>query len=274
MAWHVDAELLQAYEDGSLTPSRVMAVDAHVQACAACRASVPAEAAWLDRTWLAVADTLVADRPSPVEWLLRRSGLPEHRARLIAATPALRWSYFAATAAVLAFAVAAAHTGQTGARVTLLLFLVVAPVLPVLAVATAFGPPGDSMHEVTSATPMAGPALVLWRATAVVGASMAMGVVAAAASPGPGWWAAAWLLPAFLLCAGTLALATVLPLPTAAALLGGVWVLVALAVSTSAPLVQGALFGPAAQFGYLLAAAVAVVVLTLRRRHLDPGESR
>jgi hypothetical protein len=274
MTWHVDAELLRAYERGSLTPSRVMAVDAHVQACAACRAAVPADAAWLDRTWLAVAGTVAAEHPAGAERLLRRVGLPEHRARLLAATPALRWSYLAATAAVLAFAVAAAHTGQTGARTTLLLFLVFAPVLPVLAVATAYGPPADSMHEITSATPAGGPSLVLWRATAVVGPSLGMEVIAAVASPGTGWWAAAWLLPAFLLCTGTLALATVLPLPTAAGLLGGIWLLVALAAGSSEPLVQAVLFGPAAQFGYLAAVAVAVAVLALRRRHLDPGESR
>jgi hypothetical protein len=274
MTWHVDAELLQAYERGRLTPSRVMAVDAHVQACASCRAAVPADTAWLGRTWLAVADTLLAGRPTGAERLLRRVGLPEYRARLLAATPTLRWSYFTATTAVLAFAVAAAYTGQTGAGTTLLLFLVFAPVLPVLAVATAYGPPADSMHEITSATPMAGPSLVLWRATAVVGPSMGMEVVAAAVSPGPGWWAAAWLLPAFLLCVGTLALATMLPLPTAAGLLGGIWLLVALAVGSSGSLVQVVLFGPAAQFGYLVAVVVAVAVLALRRRHLDPGEGR
>ncbi|GAA2576798.1 hypothetical protein GCM10010435_61180 [Winogradskya consettensis] len=274
MTWHVDAELLQAYERGSLTPSRVMAVDAHVQACAACRAAVPADTAWLDRTWLAVADTVVTGRPGRAEWLLRRVGLPEHRVRLLAATPALRWSYLAATAAVLALAVATAYTGQSAARTTLVLFLVFAPVLPVLAVATAYGPPADSMHEITSATPMAGPSLVLWRATAVVGPAMGMEMIAAVASPGPGWWAVAWLLPAFLLCVGTLALATVLPLARAAGLLGGTWLLVALAAGSSAPLVQGVLFGPAAQVGYLVAVIAAIAVLTLRRRHLNPGESR
>jgi len=84
------------------------------------------------------------------------------------------------------------------------------------------------------------------------------------ALPGPGWWAATWLLPAFLLCVGTLALATVLPLATAAGLLGGLWLLAALAVGAVAPLVHVALFGPAAQFGYLAAAVVAIAFLALR----------
>jgi len=274
MTWHVDAELLGAYESGRLNPSRAMAVDAHLQACAQCRAAVPADPAWLGRTWLAVSDTIVAGRPSSVQRLLHRVGLPEHRARLLAATPALRWSYLTATTAVLAFAVAAAHIGQTGARTVQLLFLIFAPVLPVLAVATAYGPPADSMHEITSTSPSAGPSLVLWRASAVVGLSLAMGMVAAVTAPGPGWWTAAWLLPAFLLCAGTLAVATVLPLTTAAGLLGGLWLLVALVAGTSGPPIDVGLLGPAAQLGYLAAAVLAITVLTLRRRHLDPGESR
>ena len=273
-SWHVDAELFAAYATGRLTPSRVMAVDAHLQACGHCRAAVPTDSAWLDRSWGLVADALQAPRPSPAERVLRTVGMPEHRVRLLAATPALRWSWLLATAAVLTFGVVAASTGQAGARMTLLLFLVFAPVLPVLAVATAYGPPADPMHEITSATPMAGPSLLLWRATAVVGVSMAMGAVAAVLLPGPGWLAAAWLLPAFLLCVSTLALATAVSLPVAAAAFGGLWLLVVGGVAMSGAPVQPMFFGPSAQAGYLMAAAVAVAVLTVRRRRLDPGETR
>lgn len=273
-AWHVDAELFDAYAKGRLTPSRVMAVDAHLQACVQCRAAVPTDSAWLDHSWSRVTEALQTPRLSPGERLLTAVGMPEHRVRLLAATPALRWSWFLATAAVLSFGVAAASTGQAGARMTLLLFLVFAPVLPVLAVATAYGPPADPMHEITAATPMAGPSLVLWRATSVVGISMAMGAVAAVLLPGPGWLAAAWLLPAFLLCVSTLALATILSLPTAAAVFGGLWLLVVGGVAMSGAPVQPMFFGPSAQAGYLVAAAAAVAVLTARRRRLDPGETR
>ena len=51
--------------------------------------------------------------------------------------------------------------------------------------------------------------------------AMAMAAVAAVLLPGPGWCAAAWLLPALLLCTGTLALATVLPLRQRGRSLGG-----------------------------------------------------
>lgn len=262
MAWHVDELLLAEYQGGRLDPSRVMAVDAHLQACADCRGAVPVDAEWLDRSWEAVLDRL---QPPTARGLL--SG---HRVRLLAATPALRWSWLAATVAVLAFGVVAAHAGDF--RSSMSLFLIFAPILPVLAVATAYGPPFDPMHEITSMTPAAGPALVLWRAAAVVAASMAMGMVAAALLPGPGWYAVAWLLPSFLLCVSSLALATVMPLPLAAGVLAAIWATTVGAIASSGTALP--MFGPAAQFGYLLAAAVAAGVLTTRRRRLDPGASR
>jgi hypothetical protein len=274
MTWHVDTELFEAYEQGRLDPSRVMAVDAHLQVCPLCRGAVPIDMVWLDQSWELVLEAIHTPAPTPVRRTAERLGLPEHRFRLLAATPALRWSWLAATAAVLTFGVAAAYTGDAGARATLLLFLVFAPILPVLAVATAYGPPVDPMHEITSTTPSAGPSLVLWRATAVVGVSMAMGVVASALLPGPGWYAVAWLLPAFLLCVSSLALATVMALPLAAAVLGGAWLTVIGVVAGTGGGVRPTAFGPAAQTGYLLAAAVAAAVLTVRRRRLDPGETR
>ncbi|MFI1996626.1 zf-HC2 domain-containing protein [Actinoplanes sp. NPDC020271] len=272
MSWHVDEGLLDAYQQGRLDPSRVMAVDAHLQACPSCRIAVPVDAAWLDRSWTAVLDRIQSPAPGPVERIAERAGLPGHRLRLLAATPALRWSWLAATVAVLTFGVVAAYAGN--ARTALTWFLIVAPVLPVLAVATAYGPPFDPMHEIAAVTPAAGPALVLWRATAVVGVSMALGTVAAVLLPGPGWYAVAWLLPAFLLSISALALATVMPLPLAAGLLAATWVLATGGLSVSGGALPPPVFGPGAQSGYLLAAAGAAAVLTRRRRRLDPGESR
>lgn len=272
MAWHVDAELLEAYDSGGLDPSRVMAVDAHLQACARCRGVVPLDMVWLDRSWTVIYESIHTPQPSRIERTAERLGLPGHRLRLLTATPALRWSWLVATAAVLAFAVIAAYADEGGT--TQLLFLTFAPILPVLAVATAYGPPVDPMHEVTATTPAAGPTLVLWRATAVVGVSMAMGVVAALLLPGPGWLAAAWLLPAFLLCVSSLALATVLALPFAAGVLGVIWLTAIGAVAGTGGAVQSAVFGPVTQTGYLLAATAAVAVLIRRRRRLDPGETR
>lgn len=273
--WHIDAGLFADYDRGALDPSRVMAVDAHLLTCATCRGRVEVDTVWLTGNWAAVFDAVHAPRQHPLRRLLGRLGLPEHRIQLLAATPALRWSWLSATAAVLALAVGAAYLGQTGSRVGDILFLVFAPILPVLAVATAYGPPADPMHEITDTTPAAGPPLVLWRATAVVAVAMAMGMAAAVLLPGPGWYAVAWLLPALLLSIGSLALSTIVSLSTAACLLGGAWLFV---VGTAATVHRESslpvIFGGTAQLGYLLAAAVAVAVLTVRRSRLDPGETR
>ena len=273
--WHIDGELFEAYDGGRLDPGRVMAVDAHLQACVSCRGRVEVDSAWLTGNWDAVWDAIHEPRPSAVQRLLGWTGLPDHRVRLLAATPALRASWLAATAAVLAFAVAAAGAGQVGARVTTALFLVFAPILPVFAVGTAYGPLTDPMHEITSSSPAAGPSLILWRATAVVAVAMVMGVPAAVLLPGPGWLAVAWLMPALLLCAGSLALATVVALPVAAGTLGGIWLLGAgLAASVRNGSVLQLAFGGAAQVGYLLAAVLAAAVVTARRGRFDAGEAR
>src|SRR5205823_1674795 len=119
---------LDDYLRGRLDPARVLSVEAHVARCARCRSAVPADETWLDRGWTEILDTVDRPRLSLVERLLRLLGVPEHRARLLAATPSLRRSWLLALAAVLAFAVLASQVG--GGHV--LGFLVVAPALPVL----------------------------------------------------------------------------------------------------------------------------------------------
>ncbi|WP_433792831.1 zf-HC2 domain-containing protein [Actinoplanes sp. CA-252034] len=273
--WHLDTSLLEQYESGALQPSRIMAVEAHLLACAGCRALIPPDEAWLADSWSAVYDDLHVPRVGPVQRLLARAGLPEHRFRLLTATPALRWSWLLATAAVLMLAVAAAWFSDDGTLLIGQAFLLAAPILPVVAVSGAYGPPADPMHEITGTTPSAGPALVLWRAVSVIGIAVLTATVAAVLLPGPGWYAAAWLLPALLLCTGTLALATVVSLPVAATVLGGLWLTGVLAtVGATSERGVASMFGPTAQLAYLLSAALAAAVLILRRRRFDLGESR
>ncbi|MEV4278707.1 zf-HC2 domain-containing protein [Actinoplanes xinjiangensis] len=271
--WHLDPGLLEQYETGVLGPSRVMAVEAHLLACAGCRALIPADDAWLADSWSAVYDDIHAPRVGPVQRLLTRAGLPEHRFRLLTATPTLRWSWVLATAAVLMLAVAAARVGADSSVPIGQAFLVLAPILPVIAVSGAYGPPADPMHEITGTTPAAGPALVLWRAVSVIAVAVLMATVAAVLLPDPGWYAAAWLLPALLLCTGTLALATVLSLPVAAGTLGGLWITGVLAAASDERAVAS-MFGPTAQLAYLVSAVLAAAVLILRRRRFDLGENR
>lgn len=272
MTWHVHPQTLADYHRGALDTVRVLAVDTHLVRCPACRAAMPVDESWLTTSWEGVLDVVDAPRVGLLARVLARVGLPEHRVRLLAATPGLRRSWLAATAGVLTFAVASAQLIGDTPNGLLLVFLALAPVLPVLAVATAYGGAVDPMHEVTTTTPTAGPGLTLWRSSIVLAVSMGMAVLASLLLPGVGWYAVAWLLPAFLLSVGSLALSTSMSMQWAAGLLTGSWLFAVVAMALTE---QGwRLYSPDAQVGYLVAALTALIVLVVRRRRLDPGEPR
>src|SRR5438093_4209165 len=109
----------------------------------------------------------------PVEAVLVRVGVPDHVARLLAATPSLRISWFGATAVALGFSILAAY-----GRKDPLMFLVVAPLLPLGGVAAAFGPGMDPTYEVGLACPVRTSRLLLIRATAVLAATLVLSGIA------------------------------------------------------------------------------------------------
>lgn len=273
MGWHIPVELIHRYQRGGLSAADAMAVEAHLATCASCRAGVPAEDGWVEQSWAGVLEVVGRPRRHVIEIVLHRLGMPEHRARLLAATPALRWSWLLSTAAVLAFAVGTAYAVNPSDISVLAVFLAVAPIVPLAAVAVAFGAYVDPLHEITATTPMAGPGLLLWRASTVLVISLGMVGVAAVCLPAGGALAAAWLLPALALCLGSLALGTAVPVRVAAGVLGGGW-LAAVVAAADSLVGQQRVFGPAAQLTYLTAALVAALVLTVRLRHLKPGEPR
>src|SRR6266516_7519916 len=141
-------------------------------------------------------------RPRGVEGVLVRLRVPDHMARLLAATPSLRWSWFSAAAIAAGFAAWAAHAGPRG----LLVFLAVAPLLPVGGVAAAFGPWSDPAHDLAQASPTASFSLVMIRSTAVLAATVGIGGIVATFLPGTDWIAVAWVLPSFALTIASLAL--------------------------------------------------------------------
>jgi hypothetical protein len=187
MSWHADADVLEDYGRGELPLADAASVEAHLLGCARCReALVPrVDAGRLAAAWAAIDTALDAPRLGPVERLLRRIGVSEHMARLLAATPSLRTSWILAVVLALAFAVAAAH-GGTGER-AVLLFLVVAPLLPLAGVAAAFAPGVDPAAEVALAAPMRTFRLLLVRAAAVLVTTLVLTALAALTLPGPRW---------------------------------------------------------------------------------------
>ncbi|MEV0595933.1 zf-HC2 domain-containing protein [Nonomuraea cavernae] len=248
MSWHIPDDLRGRYLAGTLETAAALSVDAHLASCARCRAAVPYEQDWLEGSWARLETALIRPRPSPAARLLRYAGLPDHVARLVSATPTMSRAWVVAVVAALAFAVLAARQEAD----LLPAFLTLAPVLPLTGIALGYGPHVDPAHELTAATPLAGPRLLLTRAVAVLAVATALAAIASPLLPAPPGLSAAWLLPALAAASGCLALSTRLPVPIAALAVGGLW----LAIVGAGRLTGGwlAAFGPVAQIGYGAAA--------------------
>jgi hypothetical protein len=266
VSWHADQELLDRYAGGGLDEVEGWSVEAHLMACPSCRGrlagSVDRER--LEGVWVQVVDTLDRPASTPIERVLRRLGVVDPTARLLAATPSLTLSWLLAVAVTLAFAVLAAR----GAREGLLLFLVVAPLVPVVGVAGAYGPWADPAYEIGLAAPMSSVRLLLLRVAAVLVASMVLAGVAALGLPQLGWMAVAWLLPALGLTLASLGLATVLPQLVASGLVAAAWLAVVMQLEASAP---GGLvaFRAPGQWAFVVVIAVASLLLRWRREAFE-----
>jgi hypothetical protein len=276
--WHADQTLLDGYAGGSLDDARALSLEAHVLACGACREALSSRAdrASLDRMWAEVTDVLDAPATGPIERVLRRIGVPDHAARLLAATPSLRLSWLVGQAVALGQAVVIARlaSGEPREQTAMLLFLMLAALLPVLGVAVAYGPGVDPTYEIGVASPMRGFRLLLIRATAVLAVSVAIGALAALAMPGRGWEAFAWLLPSFGLTLATLALSTAARRPlTAAVVVTAGWLVVAVGLQWGSG-DRFAAFRVGAQLGSLVLIAVSGWALAHRRRTFEEGAFR
>lgn len=204
--WHVEQEVFVRFvsDPRSIDAVTASSVETHLTACAQCRATTATigEPAAVDASWHAIADVIDQPQRSIVERILAVV-LPDSSARVVAATPALRAATLAAMVAVAVAASTAARSVATAEP-----FLAVAPLLPLGAVALAFGPAPDPAGEVALATPRHGAALVLMRALVVVGAAIVVLLGASLFGPGPSLASAAWLLPAMAVAACAMAMAT------------------------------------------------------------------
>jgi hypothetical protein len=270
MTWHIESELLAHYARGEIDQARAFSIEAHLPSCSACRERVASlvDGARVARLWDGIEERLDAPRRGPVETGLVRLGVPEHLARLLGATPALRLSWLVACAGALAFAVWAATRGEVG----VLVFLALAPLLPLAGVAAAYGPEVDPTYEIGLASPMRSFRLLLIRAVAVLASTTAMAGVAALALPGLEWTAAAWLLPSLALTLGSLALATRMAPLAACGSLATTWMLVVILSwrGGDEPLAAFQLPG---QVASALVTAFAAAVLVHRRDSFERGDA-
>ena len=265
--WHADGDLLAAYVAGRTGPPVTASVEMHLLACARCRAGiVPLVGADpLRRVWDRVVDEVQSPRPDPVERFAARVGLSERDALLVAAAPAVRGAWLLGMLLCLLFSALVATQGAPQGST---LFLVVAPLVPVAAVAFAYGQDVDPLWETTLAAPYSPLRLVLLRAVSVVAVALPLAFLAAPMLPGPPWVAGAWLLPAAAGCALTLALSTWVDVSRAAGGVAVTWagavILVAGPVGQSV-LVLAAPVLPA----YLILAVAASAVFWLRNDRLS-----
>ncbi len=267
--WHAGTELLERYTAAVVDDASAASLEAHLMACSYCREALgrtshASSGGSLERVWEGVQDRLDPVRRGVIERLLTRSGVPEHTTRVLAATRSLRLSWFAAMAAALGFAILAAYGGTAG----LLVFLIVAPLVPLAGVAAAYGPGMDPAYEIGVAAPIRSFRLMLIRATAVLVASLALAGIAALALPQLNWSAAAWLLPSLGLTMASLALSTYVgPIRAAMGITSG-WILTVLAtefVSSE----RLAAFHRTGQLAFLVIAVGAAMVLAGRRQSLE-----
>jgi hypothetical protein len=265
--WHVDDDTMIGYARGRVSLSLGASVETHLLACAECRdllrgAVAAVEVDRLERLWDGVAARVDAPRPRLLERLFRLAGVSEDTARLLAATPVLGASWLSAMAAALGFAVFAALAAGASDRGTLL-FLTVAPILPVLGVAAAFHRGVDPTYEIALAAPYPAFRLLLLRSAAVAAVTGTAAVVAGLLLPHRSLTAAAWLLPALALTSLTLVVARRIDVAYAATGVVAAWVLIV--VLSHLNVGRFAAFGLAAQLACLAVAGVSLVVLVAGR---------
>ncbi|WNV88403.1 zf-HC2 domain-containing protein [Umezawaea sp. Da 62-37] len=236
--------------DADIPADEVWAVEAHLEKCAPCRAlladtddGVLVDAVWTDLRPLLDA---VPQMPRRRPWL---RGLNAWVTPSM--VPWLTMTLVVALLAVLADRLSSG--GPDGVSVVLL----VAPVLPVLGVAAAWGRGLDPVYEMTASTPRAGLPLLLRRTVSVL-----LTVIPILLAAGPSTSTALWLLPCLAFTTTTLALGGLVGIGRAAIALVVVWAVVIVAPSTAlipSPLTshQGGL----PVWGVLLALGLVVVAV-------------
>ena len=188
--------------------------------------------------------------------------LPPFVPGVIAATPSLRLPWLMAAVTVSVFAAWGAAVNDQ-----VLVFLVVAPVVPVAGVAAAYGPWADPMFETTRSTPVSGFHVVLARTIAVVATCVPLLAVSALIVPGSEAAALAWVMPALALSLASLVVSTFTSLPRAAIAVAAVWC--CLVAAAGAMDEVALLFDGAGQLVFLMVAVASSFMLARRRERFE-----
>ncbi|WP_433125107.1 hypothetical protein ACQPWW_21770 [Micromonospora sp. CA-240977] len=263
MTWHLLDEDLRAYATRTLAAPGLWSTEAHLVACGECRERLAAAATvdlgWaIDGGWARLDVALDAPRPGPVERLMITAGVPDHTARLLAATPALRLSW------LVAIAVTAALTATVAVLTDPVVFLAVAPLLPLVAVGMSFAPGIDPTYEIALVAPIRSFRLLLLRCLAVLAATTALSAVASLFIYEYGLRATGWFLPSLALTVLSLLLSARLGAGLAVVVVAGGWA--AVVASTFG---DRLVFTLAGQVGVAVVGGIAAVALSRQRGTYD-----
>ena len=258
--WHVRPEVWERYVAGALDFPAQSAVDTHVQRCARCqRAAVThAEAPVLDRAWQNVSLEVARPRPSAVwRWLLR-AGVPDSDVAVLRASSGL---YRPWVVSILAALVCAFLTGSTAQQDRV--FVLLAPLIPVLAVALAYDAT-DPMRELETSTPFSKLRMALLRTSAALAVALPVTTGMGLLVPGLRGVAFVWLLPGLCLAVAMLLLLTWWTAWVAAGVVASGWVAagVLLTDARSAGVVDSA----GAQLAFAVIALALALLLLVRTR--------
>ena len=266
--WHASDATLREWVDGTAGALASASVEQHVEHCATCRATVAdlVPAATIEPGWEPILAAVELPQPSLLERGLDRLGVRPSDTLVISTAPVLRTAWVAALIAMLSFALLASLAGGDGA---LVLFLAIAPLIPVAGVAIAYGPAADPSYETVLVTPYPMIRLVLLRTIAVLVTSVPLTIGAGLLLPVSSGTAVAWLLPAAGFIAAVLTASAWVDPEHAAVTIALGWVAaVAWATRTGDPL---AVLGPLAMAGYLLMLAVGLAILARRALAAAPS---
>jgi hypothetical protein len=271
--WHATPDQLAGYVGGALGRSQAASVEAHLVACPTCRAATRplADSRRLEQNLAAITARIDQTRSHVVERWLNRVGVPGHVARMLVVAPTQAGVWL--TGVVTALLIAGVAAIVTGSDRSVFVFLVAAPLLPLVGVASAVTLRGDPARELLASLPTPSFTIFLVRSLSVLAPTIALAVGAAVLVPRFGWEPVLWLLPAFGLCATTLALGTWLPVRAVAWTLGAAWTTAAFLAARDASPADAVgsflAFRPAGQLALLGLSLAGLGVAVARRDAFD-----
>ncbi|MGA4668868.1 hypothetical protein ACPCG0_03565 [Propionibacteriaceae bacterium Y1923] len=268
MTTHIDPRLWERYAAGTLPDAAADALEGHVVDCPNCQAQTRLLAGDPAPLWQAVHTRIATPRPSPVLRFLQRLGLRDEDAVVLAASGDLRLPWAVAVGGAMACMIL---TGTlVGYREAL--FILLAPIVPPLAVAAAHEAT-DPLRELTGALPHDRLRLTLLRTLAALAVALpTMGLLAVAMPPlRP--MVGDWPIPALALTGFALLLLDRLPVRITAPVMVGAWLAVVAMVATVGALDR--LVSTTGQVVFLLvgAACVGGLVASTRGSSLVPARS-